>query len=166
MKHFLSTCLAAFIGSALVAVIAWAICRQCCMMKKCCPAPPCRIEQKCCPQMHHHPCCKKKAGEHHRNPAMTEMRQKMKTRFETLRTLREKHPDAMLAIDMEFVAAEDKIAALAVQDGLELPKNKIDFRRIRIAFPEEMKALDAQSKTMKPHEYFEAVKKLAEKLEQ
>ncbi len=90
--------------------------------------------------------------------------EKMKTRMDTLRQLREKHYDEMLAIDKEFVASEDKIAELAKKEGLEYPETRMDFRRIRIAFPAEMKELDAKSKTMKPHEYFQAVKALSEKL--
>ena len=78
--------------------------------------------------------------------------------------LREKCPEKMLELDKKFIAVEDEMYELAKANGINLPRKKVDIRRIRVAFPEELKQLEAERKNMPPREFNKKLGELAEKL--
>ena len=80
--------------------------------------------------------------------------------------LREKCPAEMLELDKKYIALEDEMYELAKANGIDLPRKKVDIRRIRVAFPEELKQLEAQRQNMHPREFSQKLKELAEKLNQ
>lgn len=120
--------------------------------KTACPKAKC--DQAKCDQ----PCPKAKGGKFHGQKPP-----KVNRSFDGVRQLREKCPEKMTEIDKKFIAAEDELHALAEANGIDLPRKKVDLRRIRVFLPEEYKALQEERGKISPKEYGQKLRELTEK---
>lgn len=131
---------------------------ECPEMQGCPPAPGCEKAGAPCPKDAGG--CPKKFAPKHKLGG--DLRGYIKAQAE----LREKCPAEMLELDKKIIAVEDEMYALAKANGIELPRKKADIRRIRVAFPEELKQLEADRKNLPPREFGKKLGELAEKLNQ
>lgn len=118
-----------------------------------CPPKDCKIKDKC-----------SKEGKEKAEKAKARRAEFAKA-IKAHKELREKYSAEMLEIDKKFIAAEDAMYALAESKGIELPRKKFDIRRLRVAFPEEVKAIEAKRGKVPPKELFKEMMELNKKLQ-